>query len=141
MLTFIEAKKPNGQTMFINIDLIKAFKPNPMNEDQCIIYIDAEAINMNAFGPQAEEDDVNDYASNVFYVDKDTLISAVYILDLDDEKDKDEDEEIKDEDEEIGEPITDSSEFEDPNEDAEVDDEEIGEPLTDSDEFEDPNEE
>ena len=134
MLTFIEAKKPNGQTMFINIDLIKAFKPNPMNEDQCIIYIDAEAINMNAFGPQAEEDDVNDYASNVFYVDKDTLISAVEILDLDDEKDKDEDEEI-------GEPIVDSSEFEDPNEDAEVDDEEIGEPLTDSDEFEDPNEE
>lgn len=133
-LRFIEAKKPNGQTMFVNIDLIKAFKPNPMNEDQCIIYIDAEAINMNAFGPQAEEDDVNDYASNVFYVDKDTLISAVYILGLVGEEDEEEDEEI-------GEPIVDSSEFEDPNEDAEVDDEEIGEPLTDSDEFEDPNEE
>jgi len=132
---FIKAKKPNGQSLFINIIEIKAFKDNPMNEKQCIIYLNAEDINLNAFSLQTDDEE-SSFTTNVFYVDKEVLYDLIEYYPVENADNNESD------DEEIGVPLTEDDDQEDPNEDAlATDDEEIGVPLTDDDEFEDPNEE
>ena len=129
---FIMAKRPSGQAIYVNIKEIKAFKVNPMDESQCIIYLDAEDINLNAFGPQTDSDE-SGFTTNVFYVDKETLFELIdYYPVPNNENDE----------EEIGEPLTDEDDFENPNEDIDADDESVGVTLTDDDtDFEEPNEE
>ena len=136
---YIRARRPNGQTMYINVAMIQAFKVNPMNDSECIIYLNADDINMNAFGPQGETDDNSGFTANVFYVSKKVLVDLIKYYPV--ENRGGELSLTSSSYEEIGEPLDDNDkEYEDPEEDIGIDEEEIGEPLINSQGYESPNE-